>query len=247
MKTELSIAFVGVSDQHYYEHIAKYCLPSWETLPGDKFLITDLLDVREHFFKIVNLDKILNLESNFIKNFQSSKKVYNFWKKMQSQCWAIKNLKTYDWVVLLDTDVENINFDEKMFDEHLEKIKENNQLWGIGFKRNLFNDSIDSGVIIVNMLHPDVDVAFDEYETFWNQGKIYDLKKAYDGNVMVEMLKKYTATYILTTGYGHGRFLYDVGIMHWGGKEPKEFRKSLIDSKTYVSKLLNVDSIKDDE
>lgn len=235
---EKKIAFLGLCDQQYYDHIGKYCLPSWESLPGDKFLITDILDIKEDFLKIIDLTNVLDLESNFIKKFQTSKKVYNFWKKMQSQCWAIKNFKKYDWVVLLDTDIENINFDKVMFDQYLEKIKKNNQLWGIGFKRNMFDDSIDSGFIVVNMLHRDVDVAFKEYENFWNQGKIYDLKKAYDGNVMWEMIKKFPGEYFLTTSYGQGRFIYDIGLIHWGGGEPKEFRKSLIDSKKYVLELL---------
>jgi hypothetical protein len=48
--------------------------------------------------------------------FTTNKKQLNFWRKMQSQVWAIQNLTEYDFVFLLDTDVEILDFDQEYFD-----------------------------------------------------------------------------------------------------------------------------------
>lgn len=236
---EHKIAWVGLADKKYWEYIAQYCVPSWEKLPGDKFIITDDLTMCSNdFAKLIDLNEVKNHNAQFLNN-KVSKKTVNFWKKMQTQRWAISALKAYDWVVLMDTDIEAINFNYEHFKNDLDQIKSNNNVWGIGFKREKLDDSVDSGFIVANMRHNSINTAFQAYEHFWESGEIFTLEKSYDGNVMAEMIKKFPAFLFLTTGYGNGKWLYDFGLFHWGGKLPKEIRQSLSDPVLYVESLVN--------
>jgi len=234
---DYKIAWVGLADKNYWDYIAKYCVPSWSVLPGDKFLVTDEVSLSsDHFLNLIYFDQIKNQNAVFTKH-KISKKTTNFWKKMQAQRWAISTLTDYDWVILCDTDIEVINFNLNLFLDNLQDIKNQNKLWGIGFKRDMFEDSIDSGFISVNMKHPEVNKAFVEYENIWESGKIFNLKKSYDGNAMWEMVTNYPAFKFLETGLGDGKFLYDIGLFHWGGRLPKEIRRNLKDVFLYLEEI----------
>ena len=232
------IAWVGLADKKYWEYIAQYCVPSWEKLPGDKFIITDDLTMCSNdFAKLIDLNEVKNHNAQFLNN-KVSKKTVNFWKKMQTQRWAVSELKDYDFVILTDTDIEILDFDLDKFYSGLKNIRNTDKLWGVGFKKDFFDDSVDSGFIVVNMCYKDVDTAFEDYENYWESGKVFDLKKSYDGNVIGKMIFEYPTSYFYTKGYGDGHFVYDLGMIHWGGKLPKQIRKELkTDVYEYVQKL----------
>ena len=218
----MNIAWVGLADIKYWEYIAKYCVPSWPALPGDKYIITDDPNFKlDDNFKIVNFDKIKNNESKFIARNEGSRKVHNFWRKMQSQVWAAKNLTQYDFVVLFDTDIECIDFNNEKFEEVLKKVVDENFLWATGQSQRRGHDS---GFIVINMKHENRVQAFSEYEDIWDSGKITTLTRAYDGDAMESMLDVYPSLKIRNTDYGKGLHIYDLGVVHWGSKEPKADR-----------------------
>lgn len=214
----MKIAWSGLADKKYYEYIAKYCLPSWGNLPGDVYLVTDDVTLPVKGMTVVDYNSIENKESKFLAG---SKKVHNFWRKMQSQVWAIKNLTQYDYVVLLDTDIEVFNFNNEMFAEIINDFEQSGLVWATGRSQR---GGHDSGFIIFNMSHAARLPLINTYENIWESGEIEGLDKAYDGNAVEMLLETTPSLKIKNNDYGKGLHIYDVGVVHWGSKEPKADR-----------------------
>jgi hypothetical protein len=223
------IAWSGLTDSVYWDIIASCCVPSWDTLPGDKYLICDFESYND--FTVINSNTIDNPNSDFLKTHTKSRKQNNFWKKMRSQVWAIKNLKSYDCIVLLDTDIEVYDFNQEIFNKHVDNFLKSNCVWGLG---NSQLNNIDSGMIFINPAHPLLNELVYEYENTWESGEILKLPRAYDGYVVLELVKKYPFYEIPNWDYNQGQHNYNFGFYHWGGKESKPIRKNLTDSKHFI-------------
>ena len=232
------IAWSGLTDSVYWDIIASCCVPSWNTLPGDKYLICDFESYND--ITVINSSTIDNPNSAFLKTHTRSRKQNNFWKKMRSQVWAIKNLKSYECIVLLDTDIEVYDFNQDIFNKHVNNFLKSNCVWGLG--NSQIND-IDAGMIFINPAHPLLNDFVCEYENMWESGEILKLPKPYDGDVVVEMIKKYPFYEIPNWDHGQGQHSYSFGFYHWGSKESKPIRKNLTDSKHFIhEKIANNDS-----
>lgn len=216
----MSIAWSGLADSKYYNHIAKYCLPSWNNLPGDKYIINDSNDIQFSFITSVDWHYAYNRDANFIKECKRTKPV-NFWRKMQSQIWALKNLKRYNWVVLLDTDVEVINFNNEEFDTTLKNILDLKVVWATGESQK---NKLDAGHIIVNMRDKRLDQLIFDYENVWESGKIFKLDRHYDGQAVESLFEKYPSYKIKNIDHGGGLHTYKLGTVHYGSKIPKLLR-----------------------
>lgn len=220
-----NIKWSGLADEKYYEYIAKYCLPSWEKLPGEKFIVHNSDTIDLPFLQIINQADTLNKESKIFLQYKAKKKTLNFWKKMQAQTWAIRNIKDCDFIVLLDTDIEVLDFDEKLFNNEIEKFVESNYVWATGRSHSGHHDS---GFIVFNMNHPDLHTLVDEYENIWESGQIYKLRKSYDGNAVESMFDKWPSYKIMNYDYGSGFHVYDLGFVHYGSKMPKSLRSKFV-------------------
>ena len=229
----MNIAWCGLVDQKYWDYIAKCCIPSWTNLPGSKFLITDNMSLPvSNEFTLVDYETVYNRNSQFNA---SSKKVDNFWKKMQSQVWAVRNLTEFDWIVLFDTDIEVLSFDINMFLGIVNQLRDSGLVWATGESQRKGHDS---GFILVNTKHPNMLDLFTEYENIWESGKIFELDKAYDGNAVELLLHTYPSIKIRNTDCGKGMHLYDLGPVHWGSKEPKEQRREAKNGEDVVRQRL---------
>tara|TARA_B110000259_G_scaffold147876_1_gene166760 strand:- start:45 stop:803 length:759 start_codon:yes stop_codon:yes gene_type:complete len=217
----MKIIWSGLADEKYYEYIAKYCLPSWEKLPGEKYVIHNSNKINYKFLNMITADKTENYNSPFWDIQKSKKKTNNFWRKMQSQVWAVRNIKDCNFLVLLDTDIEVLDFNEDMFNSELEKFIASGYVWATGRSQSRLHDS---GFIIFNMNHPDLHTLVNEYENIWDSGEIFNLKKSYDGNAVESMFEKWPSYKIMNTDYGKGLHIYDVGVVHYGSKMPKQMR-----------------------
>lgn len=232
----MNIAWVGLADNNYWDYIAKYCVPSWKNLPGDRYIITDNKNlVLDKDFKIVDISQILKTDTPFLKRKEGSAKVHNFWRKMQTQVWAVNFLKEYDFIILFDTDIEVFDFDLNLFDEILKKIKEDNFVWATGQSQRKGHDS---GFIVVNMSHDKTLELFAEYEDIWDSGKINTLHKAYDGDAAENMLEKYPSLKIRNIDYGKGMHVYNLNVVHWGSKEPKAERAAAKSGRDLLDRKL---------
>jgi hypothetical protein len=216
----MNIAWSGLADAKYYEYIAKFCIPSWKNLPGKKYIIHDSNVIEDKNLEIIDWKIVPNLESNFLKA-TDRKKSLNFWRKMQSQVWAARNIKNCDYLVLLDTDIEVINFNEDKFFNELENFKNTDHAWATGRSQSRLHDS---GFIILKMNHPAISQLINDYENVWESGEIFKLAKSYDGDAAKLIIEKYPSYKIMNIDYGQGLHIYDVGVVHWGSKMPKAMR-----------------------
>jgi hypothetical protein len=232
-----NITWAGLADKNYYNVIAQYCLPSWNKLPGDKYIIHDSNCINLPHIEIINWDMVPNNNSKFLK-ISPSKKTWNFWKKMQSQVWAIRNLgKECDFLVLLDTDIEILDFDVDLFNSELVKFKESNLVWATGESNR---GGHDSGFIVLNIKHPLLAELTDYYENIWETDAIFKLEKSYDGHAVESMFPLYPSYKIKNRDYGQGLHVYNLGMVHYGSKLPKQLRAEWKgDGKSLVEKRLS--------
>jgi hypothetical protein len=219
----MKIKWSGLADANYYDHIAKYCLPSWEKLPGEKYIVHDSNIINYNHLIIKNWDDIVDHEAPFLKIQKERKKTNNFWRKMQSQVWAVRNITDCDVLALIDTDIEVLDFDDNKWTKEMECFIESNHVWATGRSQSRLHDS---GMIVFNMKHPKLHTLIDEYENIWNSGEIFKLAKSYDGHAVESMFEKWPSYKILNTDWGSGMHTYDLGFVHYGSKIPKELRRS---------------------
>jgi hypothetical protein len=216
----MKIAWSGLADAKYYEFIAKYCLPSWQRLPGDKYIICDdnVIDIPN--IEIVQWNNVYN-RGNLFTEFCNRTKSVNFWRKMQSQVWALRNLRQYDFVVLLDTDVEIVKFNQDVFEQILSDLIESKHIWATGESQL---KKLDAGHIIVNMSDSRLDQLLYDYENIWESKKIFELNRAFDGDAVESLFEKYPSYKIKNTDQGGGLHTYTLGTVHYGSKIPKKIR-----------------------
>lgn len=227
----MKINWSGLADEKYYDYIAKYCLPSWTKLPGNKYIVHDSNKIKIKNINITPWHSVVNNEANFLK-LTARKKSLNFWRKMQSQVWAARNLRDCDYIVLLDTDIEVLDFDFELFKQEMQNFKESGHVWATGRSQSRLHDS---GFIVFDTKHPQLDEVIDHYENIWESGDIFKLSKSYDGNAVESMFEKYPSYKIMNTDYGKGLHIYDVGVVHYGSKLPKAMRaECTTDAKTML-------------
>jgi hypothetical protein len=216
----MNIAWSGLADAKYYEFIAKYCLPSWQQLPGDKYVICDddVIDIPN--IEIVQWNNVYN-QGNLFTEFCNRTKSVNFWRKMQSQVWALRNLRRYDFVVLLDTDVEIVKFNQDVFEQILIGLIESKHIWATGESQL---KKLDAGHIIVNMSDSRLDQLLYDYENIWESKKIFELNRAFDGDAVESLFEKYPSYKIKNKDQGGGLHTYTLGTVHYGSKIPKKIR-----------------------
>lgn len=232
----MKIKWSGLADENYYDYIAKYCLPSWYKLPGEKYIVNDGSSIQHDFLNVVKWKKVGNYDAPFWEIQKSRKKTNNFWRKMQSQVWAVRNIKDCDFLVLLDTDIEVLDFNNELFEQELNNFVESGNVWATGRSQSRLHDS---GFIVFNMHHPDLHTLVNEYENIWDSGEIFNLAKSYDGHAVESMFEKWPSYKIMNTDYGKGLHIYDLGVVHYGSKLPKELRKEwLADPKEKLQEYI---------
>lgn len=228
------INWSGLADESYWNSIAKYCVPSWSALPGKQHIITDIDKIPLPNIVSIKWDTVVNNNSKFLK-LTNRLKPLNFWRKMQSQVWAIRNLTDCDFLVLLDTDIEILDFNQQLFEEELKNFVNSELVWATGESNR---QGHDSGFIILNMKHPILNELTNHYENIWESGDIFKLEKWYDGHAVESMFSKYPSYKIPNRDYGSGLHVYTIGLVHYGSKIPKQLRvewkgngKSLIEKR----------------
>jgi hypothetical protein len=235
------INWSGLADENYWKYIAQYCVPSWTNLPGEKYIISDSKKINISKINIIDWDKVPNVDAKFLK-LTDRLKPLNFWRKMQSQVWAIRNLTDCNFLVLLDTDIEILDFNEEMFSIEIDNLVNSNLIWATGESNR---SGHDSGFIILNMAHPQLKDLTDYYENIWESGNIFKLAKWYDGHAVESMFEKYPSYKIRNRDYGSGLHVYNLGLVHYGSKLPKQLRAEWKgDGKSLVDKRLSEITIK---
>jgi hypothetical protein len=221
---QYKVAWSGLADLKYYSLIAKFCLPSWRKLPGDRYVVHDSDAITIPEITTIDWKSAVNNDSRFLTTTRK-KKTLNFWRKMQSQLWAINNIKDVDFVVLLDTDIEVLTFDDDLFELELTALLSSGNVWAAG-KSQLGH--LDAGFIIIRMQHPRMHELISRYEDIWESGDIYKLNKSYDGHAVQSLFSEFPAYRLLNKDHGNGLHIYPLGLVHWGSKQPKQLRSEWI-------------------
>lgn len=230
-----NVIWVGLADAEYYSTIAQYCLPSWTKLPGKKYVIHDSNKINIEDITVVSWDTVVDNDANFL-SLTNKTKPLNFWRKMQSQVWAARNLLDCEFLVLLDTDIEVLDFDQTQFNKELAYFNASNLIWATGESNR---QGHDSGFIILKINHPELATLIDHYENIWESGDIFQLAKWYDGHAVESMFLTYPSYKVKNRDYGSGLHVYDLGLVHYGSKIPKALRSSWQgDGKSLVEKRL---------
>ena len=242
----MKLIWSGLADEKYWNYIAQYCLPSWNRLPGEKYVVSDSDLPNIDFAKVVKWKNIVNNNAKFLK-LTDRLKPLNFWRKMQSQVWAIRNLTDCDFLILLDTDIEILDFNERIFFDYLKELSNSDFVWATGQSNR---GGHDSGMIVLNTKHPELKTLTDHYENIWESGDIFKLDKWYDGHAVESMFATFPSIKIKNLDLGQGFHYYDFDVVHYGSKIPKEMRihhtgsgKNLVEKKldeTPVKKLKSV-------
>ena len=241
-EVRMKIIWSGLADAKYYEYIAKYCLPSWSKLPGAKYIVHDSNIIKDDHLTVVDWRAVGNYNAPFWDIQKERKKTNNFWRKMQAQVWAMRNLRDCDFLVLFDTDIEVLDFDNEVFEKEMENFRETGYIWATGRSQSRLHDS---GFIVINVNHPQLDELINHYENIWDSGAIFDLRKSYDGHAVESMFPKYPSYKIMNTDYGKGLHIYPVGVVHWGSKLPKQLRREWQgETKDLIAKRLSEVTVK---
>lgn len=217
---QYAVAWSGLADLKYYNLIAKWCLPSWKNLPGVRYVVHDANAIVIPEITVVDWESVANTDAKFLTTTKK-KKPLNFWRKMQSQLWAMNNIVDVDFIVLLDTDIEVLSFDLTKFESELNALLQSGNVWAAG-KSQLGH--LDAGFIIINARHCRVHELKTRYEDVWESGAIYELNKAYDGHVIESLFSEFPAYRLQNFDHGNGLHIYPLGLVHWGSKQPKQLR-----------------------
>lgn len=224
----MNIAWCGVTDRHYWGRIAKHCVPSWNILPGQVFCINEEKNLNITGVTSISYQRTIETDCKF-RSVADGAKIVNFWKKMRSQIWALDNLAWADVIVLLDTDIEAVAFDQDRFMQRARDFLTSQQMWATSHRQGCAVTSdqayIDSGVIFFNPRHPDLRDWRNNYEAIWNSGAIWHLPRPFDGDAVVCMLRLYPSFRINHRNIAKGCNLYAWGMTHWGSVS-KQWRQS---------------------
>lgn len=177
----------GLFQQHYGDAVK-----TWGNLPGEKYMLFDGDFPNLNFITFLNYWDCIDTQKSKWFTRKIGKKALRLSYKAYAIIWALENLKNYDIVIWIDSDVSVL----KSIDENLLDIGDD--LWAsllFNYSPNLeFNNqgySVESGIQIFNMTHNDIHRYKECYKDFYESGKVDFLYRPYDNWVSKEMTKQF--------------------------------------------------------
>jgi len=233
-----NVTWISTIDAGKYNWSYRHSIDTWNNLPGNKKLFLDgdadvIPEIEKHdFWSIVNKDN-----SWWLKEWRPNK-AHRFWFKGHTIYHALKE-KYSRYVVWIDADVlvkkeipeDMINTDGYPF----AMMEFKHSLYPEG---HLLGKAIESGLQIFDTFHPDIDNIREDYYSYWETGKIFELYRPYDGWVSTAISKKYNFLNLVKHTHekrfvGENTFIYtDFSdyLIHFLGKGNKEEIKKYKDS-----------------
>jgi len=179
-------------------------MQSWHLIEGHKKLYlegscpTKLNDV-----EVLDYFDIVPKDCQWIKQKQP-KKANRFWFKAQTIYHAI-NEKPSRYVCWIDADVQAL--DNCVIDTNLEGyLFSAMQFLNSGFGAKI---GIESGLMVFDTEHELIDKFSNEFISYWETGKVFELIRPYDALVMDEMASK----------YGFKNMTFDNSIKAYAGED----------------------------
>lgn len=173
------ITWITSFNSIYYENVAKYNLPTWDYLEGNKVLMVD--DMPGFTYKgttVINSAPAYPPKTDIY--YQISGKKHKFWKKGKCFIWALRNIKTR-YLIWLDSDVKvNATPDLARF------MPEEGQVASV-ICGNLVQ--AESGFVIIDRHHELFDSWLKVYEEAWYNGIVDTLHRPWDNDILWYAIK----------------------------------------------------------
>ena len=175
------ITWVTSLSREYYEHCAKYTMPTWARLPGEVAIIWDDKPVDIGVGKIYNFYKdVVPPEDPWLREGMGGAKADRFWKKSRAQVWAARKFKGL--VIWIDADIAVTQPISKA--KVAELFHPGKNVWasldGGADWPDQGDCPIDTGLVAFNTRHHEFDAFIKEYSLLWYNGDIFRLPQAYD-------------------------------------------------------------------
>jgi hypothetical protein len=161
------------------------CINTWDKLPGRKIMFA------EGSFSPIDAVEVVDFKDIVFDNCKwLSKKRPNkatrFWFKAMTIYHALKE-KYSRYIVWIDADVMVI--ESPVLDVDLQ----GNPFAAMHFVNGGVGATpgIESGLMIFDTEHPEIDILAEEYISFWEEEKLFDLRRPYDTCVIDEIAQKY--------------------------------------------------------
>lgn len=221
---ENSITWISTISELRYPAYSR-CINTWNKLPGRKIMFA------EGKFSTIPEIEMTDFESIVFENcrWRSKKrpnKATRFWFKAMTIYNSLK--KKYSryiiWidadVMVLETPILNLDLKDKPFAAM--------HFINGGIEAT---PGIESGLMIFDTQHPDIDLLADEYISYWEEEKLFELRRPYDTCVIDEIAKKYSFLNLVPENtkkliHGSNSFAYtdlDKYLLHYIGKKNKGF------------------------
>lgn len=216
------ITWVTSLSREYYEHCARFTMPTWKRLPGDIVFVWDDKPVDLGFGKVHNFWKdVASPEDPWLKEGMGGAKADRFWKKSRTQVWAARKFKGL--VIWIDADMAVTNPLTKA--KAAELFHPGKNVWSsldAGKDYPVPGDCpIDTGLVSFNTRHEDFDKFIKDYSLTWYNGDIFRIPQPYDHHAANLVRDKWE----LTTLCPH--------YTHWNSV-PNEFVSRFCVENSYV-------------
>ena len=181
---ENDITWVSTISESRYPAYSS-CINTWNKLPGRKIMFA------EGDFKTIDSIDLINFKDIIFNDCRwlSKKRPYKatrFWFKGMTIYNALKK-KYSRYIIWIDADVMVLETPILNID------LQNNPFAAMHFINGGYGATpgIESGLMIFDTSHPSIDSLAEDYISFWEEEKLFSLRRPYDSCVIDEIAKTY--------------------------------------------------------
>lgn len=178
------ITWVSTISQSRYPAYSS-CINTWDKLPGRKIMFTEGNFTPIDAVEVVDFNDIIFDDCKWLSKKRPNKAT-RFWFKGMTIYNALKK-KYSRYVIWIDADVMVLETPKLNLD------LQDRPFAAMHFINGGINATpgIESGLMIFDTEHPDIDSLAEEYISYWEEEKLFDLRRPYDTCVIDEIAKKY--------------------------------------------------------
>ena len=209
------ITWITSFNSVYFESVAKYNLPTWKFLEGNKLVMVENMPSFK-YDGITVIDAAPAYPSEDI-HWSISGKKHKFWKKGKCFIWALRNINTR-YLIWLDSDVKVFSTPE------LSRFMPDERQVGTIICGNL--KQAESGFVIIDRHHPSMPQWLKQYEEAWYNGIVDTLHRPWDNDVLWYVLKNLPHKNLSKSVQKSPQGFEDTDLLdymyHYSGKRQKE-------------------------
>lgn len=176
----MKLHFITSISKNYWNETGKYCINTWQGLPGDLTIYVDQKDGDLDWLREIPFHKELLHVPPLTSQTGDRAKVRKFWGKSVAQITALRNRGKDERIIWIDADVEKIN---SSVPEHLFNFEFDEPLAMMNSGDH--EDCWESGIVIFNQKAEKIDLTVRKYERAWlDEDTLLSLWRPYDAQVL---------------------------------------------------------------